>query len=193
MAQVSLLLVDLDPDQRLVESIRQALDGHPYDLRLAGSPAQALEAIGLGDIEAVLVNLGAADREGRALVVEGVTRSPDLPLVVVTASGGRAEGLAAREVGAWDYLEPPADLAPERLVSVLEGVLERRRLRKELRAAQAGTPENLNLEARERQAILAALEATRWNKQAAARLLGLHRPTLYAKMRKHGIPQARPH
>jgi transcriptional regulator of acetoin/glycerol metabolism len=53
-------------------------------------------------------------------------------------------------------------------------------------------PETLNLEARERHAIVAALDTTRWNKQAAARLLGLHRPTLYAKMRKHGIPQARP-
>jgi transcriptional regulator with PAS, ATPase and Fis domain len=49
----------------------------------------------------------------------------------------------------------------------------------------------LNLEERERQAILQALEATSWNKQAAAALLGLHRPTLYSKMRKHGIPQKR--
>jgi DNA-binding NtrC family response regulator len=49
----------------------------------------------------------------------------------------------------------------------------------------------LNLEERERQAILQALEATNWNKQAAAALLGLHRPTLYSKMRKHGIPQKR--
>jgi DNA-binding NtrC family response regulator len=50
---------------------------------------------------------------------------------------------------------------------------------------------SLNLEERERQAILQALEATSWNKQAAAALLGLHRPTLYSKMRKHGIPQKR--
>jgi DNA-binding NtrC family response regulator len=49
----------------------------------------------------------------------------------------------------------------------------------------------LNLEEREKQAILQALEATSWNKQAAAALLGLHRPTLYSKMRKHGIPQKR--
>jgi DNA-binding NtrC family response regulator len=114
-------------------------------------------------------------------------------VVAVTGPGGRAQGFAARAAGAWDYLEPPADLAPERLVTVIAGALERRRLRRDLRAAHAAAPETLNLEARERQAILAALEATRWNKQAAARLLGLHRPTLYAKMRKHGIPQARPH
>ena len=37
-----------------------------------------------------------------------------------------------------------------------------------------------------------ARDATRWNKQAAAALLGLRRPTLYSKMRKHGIPQRRP-
>ncbi|HEX2482875.1 MAG TPA: helix-turn-helix domain-containing protein, partial [Methylomirabilota bacterium] len=107
--------------------------------------------------------------------------------------GERARGFQARAAGAWDYLEAPADLAPERLLTVIANALDRRRLRLELRTAHAAASETLNLEARERQAILAGLEATRWNKQAAARLLGLHRPTLYAKMRKHGIPQARPH
>jgi DNA-binding NtrC family response regulator len=192
MAQVSVLLVDLDPDQRLVGGMRQALDGRPYELRLAGSAAHALETIGAGDVEAVLVNLGAGDREGRALAADIAARWPDLPVVVVTPPGGRAEGLASREAGAWDYLEPPADLGPERLLSVLAGALERRRLQTELRAVRGVAPETLNLEARERHAIVAALDTTRWNKQAAARLLGLHRPTLYAKMRKHGIPQARP-
>jgi DNA-binding NtrC family response regulator len=59
-------------------------------------------------------------------------------------------------------------------------------------AKPEAAPATLNLEERERQAILQALETTNWNKQAAAALLGLHRPTLYSKMRKHGIPQKRP-
>jgi transcriptional regulator with PAS, ATPase and Fis domain len=46
-----------------------------------------------------------------------------------------------------------------------------------------------SLEEIERASILKALETTRWNKQAAAALLGLRRPTLYSKMRRHGIPQ----
>ncbi|MBI4634909.1 MAG: sigma-54-dependent Fis family transcriptional regulator [Candidatus Rokubacteria bacterium] len=49
-----------------------------------------------------------------------------------------------------------------------------------------------SLEEIERASILKALDASRWNKQAAAALLGLRRPTLYSKMRKHGIPQRRP-
>jgi DNA-binding NtrC family response regulator len=189
MAQVGVLLVD--PDQTLVGGIRHSLEGHPYELRLAGSAAHALEAIGGGDVEAVLVSLGGGDGP-KALIADISGRWPDLPIVAVTAPGGRAQGFQARTAGAWDYLEAPGDLAPERLLTVIANALDRRRLRRELRAAQAAAPETLNLEARERQAILAALETTRWNKQAAARLLGLHRPTLYAKMRKHGIPQARP-
>ena len=82
-------------------------------------------------------------------------------MLVVTAPGGRVHGFQARAAGAWDYLEPPGDLAPERLVTAIANALDRRRLRRELRAAQAAAPETLNLEARERQAILAALEATR--------------------------------
>jgi DNA-binding NtrC family response regulator len=189
MAQVGVLLVD--PDQTLVGDVRRALEGHSYELRLAGSPPHALEAVDGGGIEAVLVRL-SGDGAG-ALIADIFGRWPDLPVVAVTEPGGRAQGFQARAAGAWDYLEAPGDLASERLLSVISNALDRRRLRRELRAAQAAAPETLNLEARERQAILAALEATRWNKQAAARLLGLHRPTLYAKMRKHGIPQAHPH
>ena len=188
MARVGVLL--MDPDQTLVGGVRQALEGHPYELRLAGSTAHALEVLGTSDAEAVLVSLGTGDREKAAFIADLSGRWPDVPVVAVTEPGGRTQGFQALGAGAWDYLEPPGDLLPERLLTVLAGVLERRRLRRELRAR--GTAETLNLEARERQAILAALESTRWNKQAAARLLGLHRPTLYAKMRKHGIPQARP-
>ncbi|MBI4590073.1 MAG: sigma-54-dependent Fis family transcriptional regulator [Candidatus Rokubacteria bacterium] len=56
--------------------------------------------------------------------------------------------------------------------------------------ASSGPPAG-SLEEIERASILRALESTNWNKQAAAALLGLRRPTLYSKMRKHGIPQRR--
>ena len=39
----------------------------------------------------------------------------------------------------------------------------------------------------ERMAILQTLQRTNWNKQEAAHILGLYRPTLYSKMRKHHI------
>jgi transcriptional regulator of acetoin/glycerol metabolism len=36
-------------------------------------------------------------------------------------------------------------------------------------------------------AILQTLQRTNWNKQEAAQILGLYRPTLYSKMKKHEI------
>ena len=48
-----------------------------------------------------------------------------------------------------------------------------------------------SLEEVERLSIARALESTGWNKQAAAAILGLRRPTLYSKMRRHNIPLRR--
>jgi two-component system, NtrC family, response regulator AtoC len=64
-------------------------------------------------------------------------------------------------------------------------------------ALQAASPSDVDapapgsLEEIERASIIRALEGSGWNKQAAAALLGLRRPTLYSKMRRHGIPQRR--
>jgi DNA-binding NtrC family response regulator len=35
------------------------------------------------------------------------------------------------------------------------------------------------------------LQRTNWNKQEAAQILGLYRPTLYSKMKKHEIKDQR--
>ena len=50
---------------------------------------------------------------------------------------------------------------------------------------------SLNLDDRERRAILQALAQTHGNKLKAARILGIHRPTLYNKMRRFGIAAGR--
>jgi transcriptional regulator of acetoin/glycerol metabolism len=49
-------------------------------------------------------------------------------------------------------------------------------------------PPNRTLAEIERMAILQTLQRTNWNKQEAAMILGLYRPTLYSKMKKHAIP-----
>jgi transcriptional regulator with PAS, ATPase and Fis domain len=52
-------------------------------------------------------------------------------------------------------------------------------------------PPTGSLQEIERLSIVRALESTGWNKQAAATLLGLRRPTLYSRMRRHKIAQRR--
>jgi transcriptional regulator of acetoin/glycerol metabolism len=52
-------------------------------------------------------------------------------------------------------------------------------------------PQGLTLAEIERMAIVQTLIRTNWNKQEAAQQLGLYRPTLYSKMRKHKIVDER--
>ena len=59
-----------------------------------------------------------------------------------------------------------------------------------LRVAVGPIDSSGSLEASERQAILVALTESRGNKKRAAEVLGIQRPTLYAKLRKYGIQTA---
>ena len=61
-------------------------------------------------------------------------------------------------------------------------------VREEVPATDALTiPPHRTLAEIEKMAILQTLQRTNWNKQEAAHILGLYRPTLYSKMKKHDI------
>jgi len=57
-------------------------------------------------------------------------------------------------------------------------------------AADFVIPPHRTLAEIEKMAILQTLQRTNWNKQEAAQILGLYRPTLYSKMKKHEIRDA---
>src|SRR6476469_9129496 len=57
-------------------------------------------------------------------------------------------------------------------------------------AADFVIPPHRTLAEIEKMAILQTLQRTNWNKQEAAQILGLYRPTLYSKMKKHDIRDA---
>jgi DNA-binding NtrC family response regulator len=59
------------------------------------------------------------------------------------------------------------------------------------RAQEFTIPPHRTLAEIERMAILQTLQRTNWNKQEAAQILGLYRPTLYSKMKKHDISDTR--
>jgi DNA-binding NtrC family response regulator len=56
---------------------------------------------------------------------------------------------------------------------------------------EAAIPVNRTLAEIEKMAILQTLQRTNWNKQEAAHILGLYRPTLYSKIKKHQIKDPR--
>ena len=50
-------------------------------------------------------------------------------------------------------------------------------------------PQNMTLEEIEKLAIMQTLQRTKGNKQAAAAILGIYRPRLYAKIKKHNLAE----
>ncbi|MGH9256807.1 MAG: sigma-54-dependent transcriptional regulator [Vicinamibacterales bacterium] len=65
-------------------------------------------------------------------------------------------------------------------------------IREEASPAQEFTvPPHRTLAEIEKMAIVQTLQRTNWNKQEAAQILGLYRPTLYSKMKKHDIQDQR--
>lgn len=75
-----------------------------------------------------------------------------------------------------------------------KGVIAEKQLPREVRLppalqAVAGSTngETLNLDEKEKQTILKALAQAHGNKKKAAEILGIHRPTLYSKLKRFGI------
>jgi len=58
-------------------------------------------------------------------------------------------------------------------------------------APEFTVPPHRTLAEIEKMAIVQTLQRTNWNKQEAAQILGLYRPTLYSKMKKHEIKDQR--
>ena len=53
--------------------------------------------------------------------------------------------------------------------------------------ANGAPSETLNLDDQERETILKALAQAHGNKKKAAEILGIHRPTLYSKLKRYEI------
>jgi DNA-binding NtrC family response regulator len=202
MQQGAVLVVESDGS--VARGIQAALEAAGHHVWVVASAGEALAEAERREWEVGVVGVARAD--GLELISALRARRPHLSIVAVTREGTGASGPAARAAGAHVYVESPGDLVPDRLRMMVDQALERARLSARVAALSAGgpgsrtvgageappSPPTLRLDALEREAILRALVSTRWNKQAAAALLGLHRPTLYSKMRKHGIPLKRP-
>jgi class 3 adenylate cyclase/CheY-like chemotaxis protein len=102
------LVVDDQPQNiRLLEAI---LTPRGYDVRRAGSGEEALEAIGAGDIDLVLMDIVMPGLDGYETCgrIREETATAYLPVVMVTASG-EEEKVKALEAGADDFLTKPID------------------------------------------------------------------------------------
>jgi two-component system response regulator RegX3 len=99
---VDILLVEDDP--ALASAVREALTAVGHGVTVAVDGAEALRAVGY---DLILLDLALPDIDGREVCRIVRERHPDLPIVIVSASGTEVDRVLGFELGADDYLVKP--------------------------------------------------------------------------------------
>ncbi|HEV8307954.1 MAG TPA: ATP-binding protein [Methylomirabilota bacterium] len=130
LARGRILVVD---DEALVtDSLRLALEPAAYTVSTAASGRGALVQAEGAEWDLAFVDLGLPDMDGLDLLRRLKVRRPDLVGVVITGYGSGAKGFAARDAGAYAFLEKPADMTPEKILTVASNALRHRQAEREL-------------------------------------------------------------
>jgi len=102
-------LLVLDDDVALRTRLGRALEQRGFEVRLAGSVAEALEAVKAGAPAHAVLDMRLDDGTGLKVVQAIREARPESRVVMLTGYGNIATAVAAVKAGAVDYLAKPAD------------------------------------------------------------------------------------
>lgn len=199
MARAKVLIVD---DEDLVRwSLRELVTREGHSALEANTAAAALELMS-DDIDLVLLDIRLPDGDGLSVLEQMRKKSPDTPVILMTAYSAVQNSGQAIRLGAYEYVSKPFNL--DEVATEVNKALETSRLRRELRrlrsspvnegvnAASASQPFALppggvKLEDVERQLLVQALERCGGNQTHAGELLGINRDQVRYRIEKFGL------
>lgn len=101
----SMILV-IDDEPQIHRFLSPALDAAGYDARRADSGQEGLRAIALWSPDAVVLDLGLPDMDGKDVLILAREFYAG-PIIILSARDREAEKIAALDLGANDYVEKP--------------------------------------------------------------------------------------
>ena len=122
-----ILVVDDEPSMRELLGIMLRREG--FEVLLAGSRAEAAEALSRGPVGMVITDVKLPDGDGIEILRHVKAAAPETCVVVMTAFGSTQTAVAAMKMGAHDYLIKPFDV--EELKIVVRNALEKQQLQEE--------------------------------------------------------------
>jgi putative nucleotidyltransferase with HDIG domain len=118
-----ILVVDDEAQVRIM--IGATLERKGYDVQLAASSREALEALELNNFELVLTDIVMQDGNGIALLERIHAQQPQLPVIMVTAVHDIGVAIDTMRRGAYDYLLKPFER--EHLIGTVQRALDHRK------------------------------------------------------------------
>jgi DNA-binding NtrC family response regulator len=125
----TILIVDDDPAQRRL--LQASVERNGFATRTAEHGSAAVQAVETHqDIDVVLLDLVMPGMSGQEALKEIRARRPELPCIVLTASGGIDTVVQAMQAGASDFFVKPA--SPERMLVSIRNALDMSNLKTEV-------------------------------------------------------------
>jgi DNA-binding NtrC family response regulator len=106
----------VDDDLSITTAFQRFLSDEHHDVRIAGSAADAMKAIGERRPDLVMMDIRMPGVDGLQALQEIRARFPDVYVVMMTAYGTSQTSIDAIRAGAFDYLTKPLDLDDLRVV-----------------------------------------------------------------------------
>jgi two-component system OmpR family response regulator len=131
MAAPLILLVE--DDQELRGVLRRSLEEEGFTVRGAGTGAEAMERIASRTPDALVIDVGLPDADGRDLCQALRAQGIQAPVIFLTAHDALADRLAGFGAGGDDYLTKPFSLTE--LIARLRAVLNRAGVERTVKAA----------------------------------------------------------
>ena len=104
MPQNRILIVD--DEAAILKALRLSFTAAGYTVMTAGTAADATEALRKEVIDAIILDLGLPDRDGKSVISE-VRQWSDVPIIILSARHVEGEKISALDAGANDYVDKP--------------------------------------------------------------------------------------
>ncbi len=144
MSNALILCVDDEPD--LLDTLRRLLTRHGHRVILAGSGEEALVALTRQQPDLVITDLMMPDIDGMQVLERSVDLYPHVPVLLITAYATVQTAVDAIRRGAYDYVPKP--FTHQQLLVVVERALTQARLQDENRRLMqelTGQQDNLGI------------------------------------------------
>ncbi len=106
MSEVAPRILLVDDEPPIARVLRSALMAAGYRISLAETGAEALSSVAQNAPEAILLDLGLPDMDGKD-VIAALREWTEAPIVVLSARHDEAERIAALDIGADDFVTKP--------------------------------------------------------------------------------------